>query len=644
MEHEDVLAERDVGHPLRELLGTYGRPHAWKFGIGLAALLAARIPQRVPALLIGVALDALLLNSVPYAIPLVPDAWIPTTTSGQLWFTIGVLGAAVVAESGLDWLSRYLFNQAMLATLHDLRTATYDAVMGLEMGYFDDHQSGEVMSVLNNDVSNLRDLFDGGYQGISFAAQIVVAYAFMALLHWQLALVMAILPLGIALTSRAYASWLEPRYDAVRQSVGTVNSRLEDSIEGVSTVKAYTREDHERERVAAASGGYKDSRWSAIRLRIVYDASTWLFGRMGERALLLLGGYWILAGPPAFFTQPLTAGTLLTFLMYSRSFLHPVRRLAVEVIDRYENALASGKRVLAVLVHPAKLDQDDDATDLVVEEGHVAYEDVTFAYDGAEESSLSGVDFAVEPGEFVGIVGSTGAGKSTLVKLLFRFYDPDEGRVLIDGQDVGEVDVRSLRDHVGYVGQDPFLFYGTVRENVAYGRVDASQEAVESAAKLAGAHEFVRELPEGYDTEVGERGVQLSGGQRQRIAIARALLRDPEILVLDEATSHVDNETELLIKRSLDSLAEDRTTFAIAHRLSTVRNADRILVLDDGRLVESGTHEELLDADGIYADLWRVQVGDVASVSDTFVRQAADGGGDRPTGGSSSAANEVSDE
>ena len=615
---------REVGNPLRYLVGRFARPHGMRFGLGLALLVLARVPQRVPALLIGVALDGILLESADYTLPLVPARVIPETTAGQLWFTVGVIGAAVVAESALDWASQLLYDRATLSTLHDVRTATYEAVVGLEMGYFDDRQSGEIMSVLNNDVDNMEDLATGTYNGVTYVTELGVALVFMAVLNWQLALVVAVTPVVLAVTSRAYATLLEPRYDAVRESVGAVNARLEDTIDGIGTVKAFTGEDAERERVAESSAAYKDTKWSAIRLRIGYDATTWLVGRAGERGLFLLGGYWVLFGAPAFFSGSLTAGTLVTFLMYARSFLHPVRNLAVRVIDNYENALASGKRVVSVLASDAVVADRSDAPDLDIADGRVEYDDVPFAYDGADEPAVRDVDFVAEPGELVGIVGSTGAGKSTLIKLLFRFYDPDAGAVRVDGRDAREVDASSLREHVGYVSQDPFLFHGTVRENVAYAAPEADEAAVVEAAKLAGAHEFVTDFADGYDTVVGERGVKLSGGQRQRIAVARAILRDPEILVFDEATSHVDNETELRIQRSLDRLAGDRTTFVIAHRLSTVRDADRIVVMDEGRVVEQGTHEALLDADGMYADLWRVQVGEVDAVSEAFLDRAAD--------------------
>ena len=269
---------------------------------------------------------------------------------------------------------------------------------------------------------------------------------------------------------------------------------------------------------------------------------------------------------------------------------------------------------IAVAIH-------SDAGPLAVEEGRVEYDGVTFGYD--EEPIVEDVEFTVEGGETLALVGPTGAGKSTVLKLLLRLYDVDEGAIRVDGQDIRDVTLSNLRQHVGYVGQDTFLFYGTVRENIAYGAFDADDDAVVEAAKAAEAHDFITNLPDGYDTMVGERGVKLSGGQRQRVAIARAVLKDPDILVLDEATSDVDTETEMLIQRSLDRLTADRTTFAIAHRLSTIKDADTIVVLEDGEIVERGSHGELLEAGGLYAHLWGVQAGEIDELPEEFIERAA---------------------
>jgi ATP-binding cassette subfamily B protein len=290
----------------------------------------------------------------------------------------------------------------------------------------------------------------------------------------------------------------------------------------------------------------------------------------------------------------------------------------------YQRAYASAERVFGLMDEPDSVEEDEDAEELIVEEGDVEYDGVTFGY--GEDAVLEDVSLRANGGETVAVVGPTGAGKSTLLKLLLRLYDVDEGAVRVDGTDIRDVTLSSLRRRIGYVSQETFLFQGTVRENIAYGRLGDDEppgdEEIEEAARAAEAHGFVQGLPDGYGTTVGERGVKLSGGQRQRIAVARAFLRDPEILVLDEATSDVDTETEMLIQRSLDRLTEDRTTFVIAHRLSTVRDADRIVVLEDGSVVERGDHDELVSRDGLYAKLWGVQAGEIEGLPEDFVQRA----------------------
>jgi len=612
------------GDPLGHLIRRYARPHSRRFVLGGAGMGLSQIPGRVPALLVGVALDAIFLESTPYSLPLVPDAVIPEETAGQVAFTITLLAAAFVAEAVLSWLGGRISGTATYRTLHDVRVDTFDALVGHEMGYFDDRQTGDLMSVLNNDVGNLRKFGDAAFRGLRFLLQVVVSFAFMALLHWQLAILLALMPLVLAGLSYWYAVRVEPRYDAVRATIGSVNSRLEDSIDGITTVKAFGTEDDERDAIRDVSAQYRDDKWAVIRLRLAYNLSTWLLASLVFIGVFAAGALVVMGDAPAF-VDPLTAGTLVTFLFYGKSFYAPIRQLMLEVLDSYENALASSKRIVAVLERTNALEDADENGELSVREARLDYDDVAFAYDGAEEDTVEDVDFTAEPGDRSGIVGPTGAGKSTIVKLLFRFYDPTEGTVRVDGTDVSTVSRRSLRRHLGYVSQDPFLFYGTVRENVAYAVADATEEDVVAAAKLAGAHEFVTDLAEGYDTHVGERGGRLSGGQRQRIAIARAIMREPDILVLDEATSHVDNETERQIQASVDALGAEQTTVAIAHRLSTVRDADQILVLDDGRIREAGTHDELVAEGGLYADLWRVQVGETDALSDSFLDRVSEG-------------------
>jgi ATP-binding cassette subfamily B protein len=296
-----------------------------------------------------------------------------------------------------------------------------------------------------------------------------------------------------------------------------------------------------------------------------------------------------------------------------------------QIINMYQRAHASSERIFGLMDTPSRIVEDPDAEPLAVEAGQVAFDDVSFGYgDGADaETIVEDITFDVEGGETVALVGPTGAGKSTVMKLLLRMYDVDEGAIRIDGTDLRDATIPSLRRALGYVSQETFLFYGTVEENIQYGTFDADREDIVEAAEMAEAHQFIQNLPEGYDTKVGERGVKLSGGQRQRIALARAILKDPDILVLDEATSDVDTETEMLIQRSLDKLTADRTTFAIAHRLSTIKDADKIVVLEDGAIVERGSHEELLAEDGLYAKLWAVQAGEIDELPQEFVERAA---------------------
>jgi len=647
----DVEVPERVGNPLWHLVDRYARPHSLRFLVAALGTLLAQIPGRVPALVVGVALDAILLADTPYTLPLVPRSAIPTGTEEQVVFTAGLLAAAYLIDGGLSWIAGRVGGTARLRTLHDIRVDTFDALVSHDLVFFDRRQTGDVMSVLNNDVSNLNGFGNNAVQGLRFVTQIVVAFAFMATLHLRLAALLLVLPVALAVLGRWYTTRVEPIYDDVRESVGRINSRLEDSIDGIATVKSFAREDRERDAVAAASREYRDRNWSAIRLRLLFNYASWSVASYSFIGLFALGAYIALNGAPPVLGQSLTAGTLLTFLLYSKSFYGPIRQLMLDVLDSYENAKASSKRIVGVL--EGERPDASAGPDLAVPESRIQYDGVDFDYAESDERILTDVTFTAEPGELVGIVGPTGAGKSTITKLLFRFYDPDDGTVRIDGTDISEVSRRSLREHLGYVSQDPFLFYGTVRQNIAYGArevdrsrsndtadsredsavaeidekaldaADIDQSDIERAARLAGAHEFVTDLEEGYDTQVGERGESLSGGQRQRIAIARALLRDPAILVLDEATSHVDNETERQIQESIASLSGERTTLAIAHRLSTVRNADRILVVDDGEIVERGTHEDLVDRDGLYADLWRVQVGDIDAVSEAFLARAA---------------------
>ena len=621
-------AQRDNAEdPMARLFAGYGRPNWLRFTVGVLASVAARLLDLLPPVLLGLAIDAVFRNDKAFAFWLVPDAWLPATEDAQLFLTVGIIAAAFLFGAAFHWLRNWGFNAFAQQIQHAIRTDTYDAMQRLNMGFFADKQTGELMSILSNDVNRLERFLNDGLNATFRLAVMVLGIAgILFWLNWQLAL-LALVPVPlIAGFTYKFIRIIQPKYADVRSTVGKVNSRLENNLGGIQVIKSANTEPYESDRVEDVSGEYYDANWDAIGTRIKFFPGLRVIAGIGFVLTFLLGGIWVLTtartgGAPGPLTEPLYVGEFTTFILLTQRFIWPMAQFG-QIINMYQRAYASAERIFGLMDEPDRLAVDDDADPLAVGAGRVEYDDVTFAYD--DEPIVEDVEFTVEGGETVALVGPTGAGKSTVLKLLLRLYDVDDGAIRIDGQDVREVTLSGLRQRVGYVGQDTFLFYGTVRENIAYGTFEADDDAVVAAATAAEAHDFIQNLPDGYDTMVGERGVKLSGGQRQRIAIARAVLTDPDILVLDEATSDVDTETEMLIQRSLDRLTADRTTFAIAHRLSTIRDADRILVLEDGRIVERGTHGDLLEGGGLYAHLWGVQAGEIDELPEEFIERAAE--------------------
>ena len=616
-------AREDIDHPLWQLFMRFGEGNRRWFVVGVLASIGSRFFSLIPPVFLGVAIDAI-FGDQPFTLPFVPQAWLPTSEMDQFWFAVAGMGIAMVGQAILIFVRASSLNLFSHRVKHEARTATYQQMQRLDMDFFNEVQTGELISILSNDTNRLEQFLDSMMgEMIQLIVLMGGTAAILLYLNPQLAMVtLLVIPLS-AVFSLWYMRLAEERYADIRESVGDLNSRLENNLNGIQVIKASNTEDYEDERVEDHSYRYFRLDWLALRLSFVYRPGLRVLTSLAFIATFIVGGIWIIEGEaPGPLTGELTVGTLVTFLLLTQRLVNPLAQMS-NVIERYEDAKASTKRILGLMNLPVRIQDDPGAVALEDVEGRVEYDDVTFSYDG-EEIVLNDIDFEAEPGETVGLVGPTGAGKTTIVKLLLRLYDVDDGAVKIDDHDVRDVTLASLRGSMGYVGQDNFLFDGTIAENVRYGQFDASREDVVEACKLAEAHEFIENMPEGYDTDIGERGVKLSGGQRQRVAVARTILQRPEILIFDEATSAVDTETEMLIQRSIDELAADRTTFVIAHRLSTVRDADTILVIDDGEIVERGTHSDLLGEDGLYANLWRVQAGEIEDLPEEFVEQASE--------------------
>jgi ATP-binding cassette subfamily B protein len=611
-----------VDNAMVGLFDEYGRDHWFEATVAIVASVFARVLDLAPPILLGLAIDSVIQKNKPF-LPFLPDAVIPATDTGRLVFMGGLIAGSFMLGAAFHWVRNWGWNTFSQHIQHEIRTDTYDKMQRLNMDFFATKQTGEMMSILSNDVNRLeRFLNDGLNSAFRLSVMVVAIGVYLFVVNWQLA-VLTMLPVPIiAVFTYKFVKAIQPKYADVRSSVGHLNSRLENNLGGIQVIKTSNTENYESERVDDVSQGYFDANWGAITIRIKFFPALRIISGVGFVLTFIFGGLWVIGGPPLFFSGSLAEGEFVTFILLSQQFVWPMAQFG-QIINMYQRAKASSERIFGLMNEPSRIEENPDAGELRVSEGRVEYDDVTFGY-GEEETIVEDISFEVPGGETLALVGPTGAGKSTVLKLLLRMYDVDEGEVRIDGQDISGVTLPSLRQHIGYVSQDTFLFYGTVAENVRYGTFDADREDVVAAAKAAEAHEFITNLPDGYDTEVGERGVKLSGGQRQRIDIARAILKDPEILVLDEATSDVDTETEMLIQRSLDRLTADRTTFSIAHRLSTIKDADQIVVLEGGQVVERGTHEELLAEQGLYANLWGVQAGEIDELPDEFIERAAE--------------------
>ncbi|MBO9532338.1 MAG: ABC transporter ATP-binding protein [Solirubrobacteraceae bacterium] len=593
-------------HPLRRL---WRRVPAYRGRIvrGAAYTVSNKLFDIAPELLIGVAIDVVVRGEGSF----VADLFGITDRPQQLTVLAIVTAFVWAMESLTEYLSSRTWRELSQDVEHDLRMDAYRHVQHLELAWFENRASGRLLTILGDDVNQLERFLDVGAQKILLTITNVIAVGAVFAIISPLLAVLAFLPIPVIIGgSLLFQRRLGPRYANVRERAGDLNGLIGGNLGGIATIKAFGAEDAESERVERFSAAYADSN----RRAIVFSAAFVPLIRMailaGFIVTLVVGGNMALDGT-------LEIGLYSVLVFMTQRLLWPLTDLG-ETLDLYQRGMASTRRILDLLDAPVAIQPGARALPAPAEgvrPGAVRFADVHFGYRSPDGEPLTpvlrGLDLDVPAGETHAIVGATGAGKSTVVKLLLRLYDADEGSVTVDGVPTTDLSFEALRGAIGYVGQDTFLFDCSIAQNLRYGDPDATDDALRAAAERAEAHDFVSQLPSGYDTEVGERGMRLSGGQRQRLTIARALVRDPEILVLDEATSAVDNETEAAIQRSLARVSRERTTIVIAHRLSTIRHADRIHVMEAGRVAEAGTHDELLALEGRYAALWSVQTGEL---------------------------------
>ena len=567
--------------------------------IRLASLcsITNKIWDLAPPLLIGLAVDVVVLKEESFLAGLgYTDPWNQLILLSILTFLIWGM------ESLFEYFYGVLWRNLAQTVQHELRIDTFNHVQKQGMGWFDERQKGDILAVLNDDINQLERFLDKGANDLlQVSTTVVVVGAVFIMISWEVAL-LAILPIPVVIWgSFRYQRSLEPRYADVRNAAGTMNALLENDLSGMSTIQSFTAEEIEIARVRAVSEGYREANRKAIKLSAAFTPLIRMAILCGFTATLLLGGWLTLEGE-------LAVGAYSVLVFMTQRLLWPLTHLG-ETFDLYQRAMASSTRVLDVLTSEIDIKEGDFAPVRdIIQHSDIIFDDITFAYSN-RDNTFENLSLTLKAGKTTGIVGSTGAGKTTLTRLMLRFAQPSSGHIIWSGKDIGEWSLKHLRSSIALVEQHITLFPTSILENIRYGRPTATNDDVYRAADAAEVTEFIATLPGGWDTMIGEGGYRLSGGQRQRLAIARAVLKDAPMLILDEATSAVDNETEASLQRSIEYVSAGRTTVIIAHRLSTIRNCDIIMVMDDGKIVEQGNHEKLVEFDGIYSKLWRVQTG-----------------------------------
>lgn len=587
-------------HPLTKLLH-YAQQYRTDFRLAALYSVLNKFFDILPEVLIGVAVDIVVNGDKSFLARQVLGGLGITDTWHQL-LVLGLVNTLIWGgESWFEYLLELKWRKLAQNLQHDLRLDTYDHVQKLDMAYFENQRTGNLMSILNEDINQMERFLNGGANQIIqvICSSIMVSAVFFAL---QPALaIISLLPVPLILFG---AFWfqrrLAPRYAEVREAAGNVSARLNNNLLGLATIKAFATEHIEKNHIAEASNQYREANAKAIAISSAITPIIRMAILAGFTATLVYGGWLTLHGQ-------LAIGAYSVLVYLTQRLLWPMTGLA-EVTDMYQRSMSAIDRAMNLLDTKITINYEGQHVSPAQVQGKIEFSNVHFGY--GTQTTLHGIDLLIPAGKTVAFVGSTGSGKSTLIKLLLRFYHPQQGQILLDGTPIDDLHLQDLRRLIGYVAQDSFLTDGTIADNIAYGMDNVSEEAIAAAAEAAEATEFIQQLPLGFATRIGERGQKLSGGQRQRLALARAILKNPPILILDEATSAVDNETEAAIQRSLDIVSRHRTTIVIAHRLSTVRQADCIYLLDAGRIIEAGTHDELVSRNQGYASLWKLQTGE----------------------------------
>lgn len=554
--------------------------------------------------LLAVALVAALTITVPYLLKIMVDSLIPSADLGGI-FRLGLLiTLMMLAKYGCNFYTLYAGHLMAVKMEKDMRRDLFYHLQTLSFRFFDNRKTGELMSRMINDIGRVTDAVNHAPEDIFLAVTMILgSYGVLFTLNWKLALICSI-PIPIM---AAYSGLLGGRirrgFEGINDAIADINAKVENIISGIRVMQSFTREKQEREHFDNLNRTYYRSWRSVLWILGSFYGGVYLMRDVSRLVIIVAGGLFVISGG-------MSLGTLVAFIFYVGIYLEPIERLSrtVEMVQRMSAGL---RRFFEIMDEQPEIRDIPEAVKLEVPTGRIDFQDVTFSYD-RHRHVLRNLDLTIQPGSVVALVGPSGAGKTTFCHLIPRFYQPEEGRVLIDGTDVGTISLQSLREAIGIVQQDVFLFTGTIRDNIAYGRPGATAEQIYQAARQAGAHSFILELPAGYDTHIGEKGIKLSGGQKQRISIARAFLKNPRILILDEATSSLDTHTEMIVQGALEKLIAGRTTLIIAHRLSTVRNADEIIVLTETGIIQRGSHEQLMGQPGLYADLYTVQHGLVA--------------------------------